>query len=758
MQRVYNVKFPGTPEVHTDDITLSRASSMMTLPTSPTRSMSPENFYALSPQQSYSNIDNHHPKIIFPVPNVGGISNHTLPLSMGSPNQSIPFTIDSPNQSFPVSQTLTHTLSNDFLSLGRHQVSSPMTSTSMDRSNLSGGSMNQSVYQLGHTLSPSFNTHTQSSHSFTHTLNGSGNHSFLDGRKIVFPVPHVGGILESQQPVTQHITGTLEGNIGGTPQSIPVVLNNLTLNRNSQSSHNIGSPFTQEIGEGALPSAHGDGLYRGEEDKTAGFTIDSRGFNGEPTVQVDGPNSMAKVSLERQHDGNYYVSYMPVEVGTYDVFIKWNGRDIHGSPFHPKIVDARKVRVVGGWQHYMDPQERVQLTVGEEKRIPFDTSDAGPGQLTTEVKGPSGHVHATIDDAAIGRSVVCFTPREEGNHYIHLYWSEHPLSNSPFLGYATGGSLDPSKVILTGRGLKEAIIREEAEFLIDGSQAGLGNPEVQLIGVRAEVNVIVTPLGGGKFRCTYIPVIPGGYLLHISWNNRQLKGSPYKVNITGAFYPNRVEVSGEGLKGGMMGDDIDVRIDTRKAGPGELTAYCMGPTNVAFCELQDNHDGRYNLRIKPQETGRHVLQIKYGGEHVLGSPYAFRISAQPDASKVRVSGPGVEHGILATFQSRFIVETRGAGQGQLTVRIRGPKGAFQVEMYRDSQKDRTILCRYDPAETGLYVISIRWSGVDVPGSPFHVHIVDTQHDLEHVLQEAAYSTNSMLSRHSGNYSQWRDDI
>jgi filamin len=56
-----------------------------------------------------------------------------------------------------------------------------------------------------------------------------------------------------------------------------------------------------------------------------------------------------------------------------------------------------------------------------------------------------------------------------------------------------------------------------------------GEPEVQLTGVKAEVNVFVTPLGGGKFRCTYIPIIPGAYLLHITWNGRQLRGSPYKV-------------------------------------------------------------------------------------------------------------------------------------------------------------------------------------------------------------------------------------
>ena len=57
-----------------------------------------------------------------------------------------------------------------------------------------------------------------------------------------------------------------------------------------------------------------------------------------------------------------------------------------------------------------------------------------------------------------------------------------------------------------------------------------------------------------------------------------------------------------------------------------------------------------------------------------GSPFVLKVSGAPDASKVRVSGPGIEHGILAMFQSRFIVETRGAGAGQLTVRIRGPKG------------------------------------------------------------------------------------
>ena len=46
---------------------------------------------------------------------------------------------------------------------------------------------------------------------------------------------------------------------------------------------------------------------------------------------------------------------------------------------------------------------------------------------------------------------------------------------------------------------------------------------------------------------------------------------------------------------------------------------------------------------------------------------------------------GVEHGVLAMYQSRFICDTRGAGAGQLTVRIRGPKGKINEYFYQGIQ-------------------------------------------------------------------------
>ncbi len=64
------------------------------------------------------------------------------------------------------------------------------------------------------------------------------------------------------------------------------------------------------------------------------------------------------------------------------------------------------------------------------------------------------------------------------------------------------------------------------------------------------------------------------------------------------------------------------------------------------------------------------------------------------------------------------------------MKIRGPKGAFRVEMQRQHLQDRTIICRYNPTEPGDYIISVKWGGEHVIGSPFHAHIFQTQEELD----------------------------
>lgn len=73
------------------------------------------------------------------------------------------------------------------------------------------------------------------------------------------------------------------------------------------------------------------------------------------------------------------------------------------------------------------------------------------------------------------------------------------------------------------------------------------------------------------------------------------------------------------------------------------------------------------------------MQLIYLNLYTAGSPFLFSVKgpSPPDPTKVKVHGPGVEHGILADFESKFFVDTEGAGAGNLSVKMRGPKGKPQ---------------------------------------------------------------------------------
>lgn len=324
------------------------------------------------------------------------------------------------------------------------------------------------------------------------------------------------------------------------------------------------------------------------------------------------------------------------------------------------------------------------------------------------------------------------------------------------MDYSNSSGINTSQVAgrvrLTGQGLVSAVCGEDNHFTIDGSSSNEnGRPEVTITGgLKADVPVRLRPVGNNIFAATYSPKTAGTYLLNVLWSGRQVKGCPLKITAESGGVNKSVICSGDGLRVGTLGKDIKSFIDTRKAGPGELSLHCVGPTNkTAYCELNDHQDGTFTLNLKPQEPGKHALSVRYGGVHVHGSPFTVRVAGAPDPSRVRVYGPGVEHGVLAMYQSRFICDTRGAGAGQLTVRIRGPKGAFRVEMQRESQKDRTILCKYEPTEPGDYRIEVKWSGEHVPGSPFMVMIFDTQEELSRFLQQGGYSPNGAFSEMYG---------
>ena len=70
----------------------------------------------------------------------------------------------------------------------------------------------------------------------------------------------------------------------------------------------------------------------------------------------------------------------------------------------------------------------------------------------------------------------------------------------------------------------------------------------------------------------------------------------------------------------------------------------------------------------------------------------------------------------------FVVDTRNAGIGTITINVHGIKESFKIAAKRSDSDPRIITGRYDPKKKGDYVIRMLWDGVHIPRSPFFVKI------------------------------------
>uniref|UniRef100_F1KPG9 Filamin-C n=1 Tax=Ascaris suum TaxID=6253 RepID=F1KPG9_ASCSU len=547
---------------------------------------------------------------------------------------------------------------------------------------------------------------------------------------------------------------------------LPVKLGQYKINAKLSGFQVQGMPQIFLVEEQAKPMLYGNAIERAVEiDEPTSVVFDAKQLKGNLKVDVRGPKKIkVRHTANKRADGTTEIVFTPNEVGRYTIDVEFNNRAIGGSPFDVEVLDPHKVVVN---DEAADDNGVIHLAVQQRNIIDVDATAAGSGKLRAEVRDWDGKLVAgsEVESLGYGKYRVMFNPPAPGKYNIYLYWSEiavqsaYPLhaiadaqqpstSRSVPIATKTGErSLDEEemsdhlRVVLRGEGLTRAACKEQSEFIVDGSDASReGRVSCSLIGQKADVPVRLTHLGNNVYKAVYTPLISGTYELQVMWDGRHVRGSPFRVQVEShASAAELIHVDTNTLKIGIINDDVKTLIDTRRAGPGQLSAQCMGPSKLAYCELYDHRDGTYTLSVRPSEVGKHTLVVKYSDEHVPGSPFVINVSHPPDASKVRVFGPGIEHGILSTFKSNFIVETKGAGAGQLTVRVRGPKGAFNVEMQREKKQERTIHCKYEPREPGDYQVEVKWHGEHVPGSPFLVMIVDTEQELQRFLRGDAPS-------------------
>jgi len=179
----------------------------------------------------------------------------------------------------------------------------------------------------------------------------------------------------------------------------------------------------------------------------------------------------------------------------------------------------------------------------------------------------------------------------------------------------------------------------------------------------------------------------------------------------------------------------------------QLTCECITPSGEHSTPvISDNHDGTYTVDINASEPGVHTIDVELNGEKIPGSPYMVRIVQAADKKKVHFYGKGTQSGILDHFDGLFYVDTKGAGPGDLKVKVHGPKGGFDVALRKNDASDRVVNVEYEPSMEGVYTIHVLWSGEHVEGSPRRILLTNDEEQLsdwrEHNERKNSVSSGS----------------
>ena len=299
---------------------------------------------------------------------------------------------------------------------------------------------------------------------------------------------------------------------------------------------------------------------------------------------------------------------------------------------------------------------------------------------------------------------------------------------------------DADKVRVFGPGVEGGLDTNtpSAEFTIDVTAAGgAGKPSVNVTSPEGAIECSCEDNKDGTFSCAYIPTVPGCYTVAVSYGGKPAAKSPYKVNIVPGADAGACRAYGPGVEGSDLRvcSPAEFWVETAGAGEGRLgitVRGTKGPIPAEDLVVKAEAEDKYLVQYVPQNVGPHTVEVTFSGLHIPQSPFKVRVGAdKPDASKCRVEGPGIEpSGVEMKKQTWFNVISKGAGQGELNVHIKGPRGTVDhagVEQEREVKQ-----FRYTPSYAGEHVITIKYGGEQIPGSRFKVQ-VEPPTDLSKVL-------------------------
>uniref|UniRef100_A0A914YRW1 Uncharacterized protein n=1 Tax=Panagrolaimus superbus TaxID=310955 RepID=A0A914YRW1_9BILA len=168
------------------------------------------------------------------------------------------------------------------------------------------------------------------------------------------------------------------------------------------------------------------------------------------------------------------------------------------------------------------------------------------GDVIVYAESPSGkHLQCNVVYHS-NSFTATFTPSEVGEWKIGILYDNEHIRGSPFTSQVYDANL------VQVYGLDVGLVGQELKFTVDAHKAGVGDVSVTILrhGRQIPCEIEEEKIGPrklptGKFRISFTPNGAGQYKIHIAFNNMEVKGSPFLLDIADA---NSVSVYGDNLR------------------------------------------------------------------------------------------------------------------------------------------------------------------------------------------------------------------
>jgi len=176
--------------------------------------------------------------------------------------------------------------------------------------------------------------------------------------------------------------------------------------------------------------AWGPGLERGVVGKPAKFYVNCTNSVYDLTIDVEGPGDV-KVELFHNGDHTMIVTYYPVKPGKYLIHVRYQHKDIEGSPFQAKINPHGDISTVYA--------EGTGLSLNgntAEKTCEFTVYAQEAGVETASiqlvVKTNGENVASKVKDNGDGTFWCIYFPEVPGLYTVSIYFMDEEIPMSPF--------------------------------------------------------------------------------------------------------------------------------------------------------------------------------------------------------------------------------------------------------------------------------------------------------------------------------------